>query len=77
VLEAKAAGMKVIVSNKVGARYDLPVDEVFKSGDAGELSDAMLRIEKSADVAQCEDLNEYSVDSWSNRVIEICERCRK
>ena len=77
VLEAKAAGMKVIVSDKVGARYDLPVDEVFKSGDVGELSDAMLRIEKSVDVVPCVDLNKYSVDSWSNRVIEICERCRK
>lgn len=77
VLEAKAAGMKVIVSDKVGARYDLPVDEVFKSGDAGELADAMLRIEKSVDVVPYVDLNKYSVDSWSNRVIEICERCRR
>jgi glycosyltransferase involved in cell wall biosynthesis len=77
VLEAKAAGMKTIVSNRVGSRLDLPVDVVFRSGDSEELAMAMLRIERAASVDKNIDLNEYSVESWSRRVVEICERVHK
>ena len=77
VLEAMAAGMKTIVSDKVGARLDLPVDEVFKSGNVGSLADAMLRVEKSLSKEKNVNLDKYSVESWCDRVIEICERCSR
>jgi len=77
VLEALAAGMKTIVSDRVGARFDLPVDEVFKSGDSVGLAEAMLRIEKSEKLDGNIDLSNYSTSSWTHRVFEICERCRK
>ena len=77
VLEAMAAGMNTIVSDRVGARLDLPVDEVFKSGDSAGLAEAMLRIEKAGASSKKVDLSKYSVESWANRVLEICERCRK
>ena len=77
VLEAMAAGMRTIVSDRVGARLDLPVDEVFKSGDSTGLAEAMLRIENAVASSKRADLSKYSVESWANRVLEICERCRK
>ena len=77
VLEAIAAGMKTIVSDRVGARFDLPVDEVFRSGDITGLAEAMLRIEKSPRIGVDSDLSKYTTNSWAHKVIEICERCRK
>lgn len=77
VLEALAAGMKTIVSDHVGARLDLPVDEVFKCGDSSGLAEAMLRIEQAGDSHEKADLSKYSVENWTRRIIEICERCRK
>lgn len=77
VLEAMAAGMKTIVSDRVGARLDLPVDEIFKSGDSSALAEAMLRIEKSDEPSDNVDLSKYSTESWARRVVEICKRCRK
>ena len=77
VLEAMAAGLRTIVSDRVGARLDLPVDEVFKSGDSTGLAEAMLRIENAVASSKRADLSKYSVESWANRVLEICERCRK
>ncbi len=48
VNEAMASGLPVIVSDKVGARYDLILNRetgfVFKSGDLIDLSDKMLMI---------------------------------
>ena len=48
VNEAMASGFPVIVSDKVGARYDLVLNKntgfVFKSGDAVDLSDKMFKI---------------------------------
>ncbi len=48
VNEAMASGLPVIVSDKVGARYDLVLNQetgfVFKSGDAVDLSDKMFKI---------------------------------
>ncbi len=46
VAEAKAAGMRIIVSDRVGARFDIPCDEVVKADDAKELADVMKRVEK-------------------------------
>lgn len=76
VLEAMAAGMKVVVSSKVGARYDLPVDAVFASGNSKQLSRVMLGIEKGANATGENDrdelLKKYDVKAWTDRVIEIC-----
>lgn len=77
VLEAIAAGMKTIVSDCVGARLDLPVDEVFRSGDVAGLAEAMLRIERLSKKRDDIDLSKYNTDSWTRRVVEICERCQK
>ena len=77
VLEAMAAGMKTIVSDRVGARLDLPVDEVFKCGDSSGLAETMLRIEQAGDSHEKADLSKYSVENWTRRIIEICERCCK
>lgn len=81
VLEAVSAGMKVIVSDKVCARYDLPVDAVFVSGSINGLSKAMLQVERQdATVVSehCKDgrneiMNYYDVTTWANRVVAICE----
>lgn len=77
VLEAMAAGMRTIVSDRVGSRLDLPVDAVFPSGNASALAACMLDIERLRPVTRTVDLAFYSVDSWTRRVIDICERCRK
>lgn len=74
VLEALAAGMKVIVSDRVGARFDLPVDEVFRSGDWKALARAMLKIEREEGIKKdAPDLSFYDVKAWADRVIKICE----
>lgn len=74
VLEALAAGMKVIVSDKVGARFDLPVDEVFRSSDWKALARAMLKIEREEGIKKdAPDLSFYDVKAWADRVIKICE----
>ena len=79
VLEAIAAGMKVVVSDKVCARYDLPVDLVFPSGNFKRLASAMLGIEKKmGENALCDDnyhhelLKKYDVAAWTDRVMTIC-----
>lgn len=75
VLEAIAAGMKVIVSDKVCARYDLPVDAVFASGNCKQLSRVMLDIEKGGTAIGEKDRDEllknYDVKAWADRVIKI------
>lgn len=75
VLEAIAAGMKVIASDKVCARYDLPVDAVFASGNCRQLSQVMLDIEKGrsaiSERERDELLKNYDVKAWADRVIEI------
>lgn len=76
VLEALAAGMKVIVSDKVGALYDLPVDEVFKSGDWKALAQCMLKVERAGAKTEKVDLSEYGARAWADRVIKICEEVR-
>ena len=81
VLEAIAAGMKVVVSNRVGSRYDLPVNHVFKSGDVNDLSQVMLTIEReslSDNEGSWEDgsekvINGYDVRNWVGRVMRICK----
>ena len=79
VPEAIAAGMRVIVSDKVCARYDLPVDAVFPSGNSKRLAFAMLGIENSMDAytvrdekSRCELLSKYDVAAWADRVMNIC-----
>ena len=78
-LEAIAAGMKVVVSDKVCARQDLPVDALFPSGDSKRLAYVMLGIEKKMGAnALCDDnyhhelLKKYDVAAWADRVMTIC-----
>jgi len=79
VLEAIVAGMLVVVSDKVGARLDLPVDFVFKSGDYKTLARIMVCIEKDVvcqdmknkNVERCKLLKRFDVSEWADRVIRI------
>ena len=81
VLEAIAAGMKVVVSNRVGSRYDLPVNHIFKSGDVNNLSRVMLAIEReslsdnegSRESGSENVINGYDVRNWAGRVMRICK----
>lgn len=79
VLEAIAAGIKVIVSDKVCSRYDLPVDAVFKAGSSRSLALAMLGVERNMGTnAACDEkryrelLEKYDVTAWASRVLAIC-----
>ena len=74
VAEAMAAGMKVIVSDRVGARLDLPVNAVFRDGDAEGLA-AILR-NVSSEVTDWSALRSarpvlgfYDCESWAERVV--------
>ena len=76
--EAKASGMKVIVSDKVGARLDISCDEVVKAGDARELAAAMKRVEEGlteghgdAEQRGFRPLDYFSCESWADRVVKI------
>ena len=75
VAEAKAAGMKIIVSDKVGARFDIPCDEVVRAGDAKALASAMRRIEdwkfgglEDWRIGGLEDWK-FSCEAWAERVM--------
>ena len=75
VAEAKAAGMKIIVSDKVGARFDIPCDEVVRAGDAKALASAMRRIEdwkfgglEDWKFGGLEDWR-FSCEAWAERVM--------
>lgn len=70
VAEALAAGMRVIVSDRVGARLDLPVDAVFKDGDAEGLAAALRRVSSgAADRPALPALGFYDCESWAERVV--------
>ncbi len=76
VAEAKAAGMKIIVSDKVGARFDIPCDEIVPAGDAQALAAAMRRIEEGGEkrwrwTAERSDLNFWSCEAWAERVVDV------
>lgn len=73
VAEAKAAGMKVIVSDKVNARHDLPCEGVFSSGDAAGLAEAMLQVEREGTSAPV-DVAFWDCVRWVARVREICAK---
>ena len=77
VAEAKAAGMKIIVSDRVGARLDIPCDEVVKAGDAKELAAAMKRVEVSKfgglEDSKFGGLEYFSCETWAKRVLDICK----
>lgn len=70
VAEAKAAGMKVIVSDRVHAREDLACDAVFKAGDADELAVRMLEMEQKKETVT-ENLDFWSCEAWAKRVVEV------
>ena len=78
VAEAKAAGMKIIVSDRVGARLDIPCDEVVKAGDAKELVAALKRIEKGvvgcrSRIEESFELDFWDCEAWAKRVLDICK----
>ena len=76
VLEALSAGMRVIVSDRIGARYDLPVDRVFPSGNALELARVMQDIEQAPVEAPRASLEQYSSKMWTKRVIALVREVR-
>ena len=70
VAEAKAAGMRIIVSDKVGARFDIPCDEVVPAGDAKALAAAMRRVEgRRFEGLRFEGLR-FGCEAWAERVVE-------
>lgn len=76
VAEAKAAGMKVVVSDRVGARLDLPCDGVFPAGDAAALAERMLAVERSGlspDESRqaAAAVRPWSRDAWADRIVTI------
>lgn len=80
VLEAIAAGMRVIVSNRVCSKYDLPVDAIFAASNVKSLSRAMIAFEKGFTERKDENdkkallqvQKKYGVIKWSDRVMKIC-----
>ena len=79
VAEAKAAGMRIIVSDKVGARFDIPCDEVVPAGDAKSLAAAMKRVEdrkfggfEDWKFGGLEDWK-FGCEAWAERVVESLE----
>ena len=79
VAEAKAAGMAVIVSDRVGARLDLPVDAVVRFGDVTGLAAAMRQIEQQGAVSADEcrrAVERFGCAAWCDRVRKICERVK-
>ncbi|MGN0834036.1 MAG: glycosyltransferase family 4 protein [Kiritimatiellia bacterium] len=78
VLEALAAGMRVIVSDRVGARLDLPVDRVVPHDNVSALARAMHEIEREGlriDDVPCEVMG-YSCERWAETVLKICHEIR-
>lgn len=79
VAEAKAAGMAVIVSDRVGARLDLPVDAVVRFGDVTGLAAAMRQIEHQDTVSADEcrrAVERFGCTAWADTVGRIVERVR-
>ena len=75
VAEAKAAGMKVIVSDQVHAREDLACDAVFRAGDADELAAKMLEMERTRPTVM-ENLDFWSCEAWAKRVVDLVKGLR-
>ena len=79
VAEAKAAGMAVIVSDRVGARLDLPVDAAVRFGDVKGLAAAMRQIEQQGAVSADEcsrAVERFGCAAWADTVGRIVERVR-
>ena len=77
--EAKAAGMAVIVSDRVGARLDVPVDAVVRFGDVPGLAAAMRRVEMMRPSAIGEGslaVERFGCAAWCDRVKKICDRVK-
>ena len=81
LVEAAAAGLPIICTDKCGARHEVVRDNgiVVRSGDVEELSDAMLRVSgldrKERD--GCGSIGRvlaspYSCEAWADRVLTLC-----
>ena len=77
VAEAKAAGMNMIVSDRVLAREDLPCDAVFAAGDIEGLAQAMLRLEQLPLHVEenRRQVATFSTQAWAKRILSICGAC--
>lgn len=75
VAEAKASGMKVIVSDRVHAREDVACDAVFRAGDADELAARMHEMERTKTTVT-ENLDFWSCEAWAKRVVDLVEGLR-
>ena len=82
LLEAAAAGIPIICTDKCGARYEVFDGNGFvvKAGSVAKLADVMLKISCMADECRREMgvrgrilSEEYSCENWTRRVISISE----
>lgn len=75
VAEAKAAGMKIIVSDRVMSRFDVPCDEIVKAGDVKALAEAMRKVEVGVKSwsGRGTAIRELSCERWAERVVRIVE----
>lgn len=76
VLEAKASGCEVIMSDRCGNRFELDA-HVTKFGDVEALAGKMLEVEKGCRrEVEDEDLSMWTSEAWAERVMEIAEGLR-
>lgn len=75
VLEAKAAGCEVIMSDRCGNRYELPDARVVRFGDFEAMAREMLRVEHECkyERAKCkvadDALERYDCRAWAERTL--------
>lgn len=72
VLEAIAVGMRTVVSDRVGARLEVPVDRVVRFGDAEALANALLAVERQGGGGAAPDISFWDCRSWAERIASLC-----
>lgn len=72
VLEAMAAGLRTIVSDRVGARMEVPVDRVVRYGDVEDLAKAMLDVERLGGGRSAADISFWDCRAWAERIATLC-----
>ena len=71
VLEAKASGCEVIMSDRCGNRFELNA-HVVGFGDVEAMARKMLEVEKGCRrEVEDEDLSMWTCEAWTERVVEI------
>lgn len=75
VLEAKASGCEVIMSDRCGNRFELPA-KVVGYGNVEALANAMKDVEmRYHPHADKINLDEWDCGTWANRTLELARRC--